>query len=107
MSGATSRRKGARAEVALVNWLRCHGWPDARRFLAGDGRQPGDVDGVPGVATEVKDQAKYDLPGWMRQTEDEAGANLPVLVVKLRGVTDPGEWLAITRVRDMYGDLLQ
>ncbi len=96
--GAAPRRKGARAEVALVRWLRVNGWPDARRYLAGDGRQPGDVDGVPGVCLEVKDQQRHDVAGWLRQTEAEAGPNLPVLVVRPRGVTDPGRWWAVLRV---------
>jgi hypothetical protein len=101
--GATSRRKGATAEVAVVNWLRAHGWPDARRYLAGDGRQPGDVDGVPGLCLEVKNQQRHDIAGWLRQVEDEAGPNLPVLIVKPRGETDPGRWWAVLRVEDLAG----
>lgn len=98
-----SRRKGARAEVALVNWLRSHGWPDARRYLAGDGRQPGDVDGIPGVCVEVKDQARHEINAWLRQVEEEAGPNVPVLVVKPRGETDAGRWWAVLRVEAMAG----
>ncbi len=101
MTGAASRAKGARAEVALVNWLRCHGWPAARRYLAGDGRQPGDVDGVPGVCFEVKNQARHDIAGWLRQVEGQAGPSLPVLVVKPRGETDPGRWWAVLRFEDL------
>ena len=55
MNGRANRARGARAEVAVVNWLRDHGYPDARRYLAGDGRQPGDIDAIPGVSIEVKD----------------------------------------------------
>lgn len=99
--GRYSRSKGARAEVHVVNWLRDHGWPGARRYLSGDGRQPGDIDGVPGVAFEVKDQQRHDLSGWLRQTEREAGPNLPVLVVKARGKADPGQWYAVLRLEDL------
>ncbi len=102
-----SRTKGARAEVAVVKWLRAHGWPDARRYLAGDGRQPGDVDGVPGVCLEVKDQARLCIPEWLRQVEGEAGPNLPFLIVKQRGEVDPGEWWLITRLKalpELLGD---
>jgi predicted amidohydrolase len=101
--GATSRRKGVDAEVDVVNWLRLHGYPDARRYLAGDGRQPGDVDGVPGVCLEVKNCARLELPAWLRQVEAEAGPNLPVVVAKLRGITDPGEWAAVLRLRELVG----
>ncbi len=96
--GAAPRAKGARAEVALVNWLRAHGYPDARRYLSGDGRQPGDIDGLAGVCVEVKDQQRHDVGAWLRQAEAEAGPNLPVLVVKPRGEVDPGRWWAVTRV---------
>lgn len=101
--GAMSRRKGAGAEVDVVNYLREHGYPDARRYLAGDGRQPGDIDGIPGVCLEVKNQARYELAEWMGQTEAEAGANLPVLLVKARGQADPGRWFTIMRFEDFVG----
>ena len=100
---AMQRRKGATAEVAVVNWLRDHGWPDARRYLAGDGRQPGDVDGVPGVAIEVKNQARIELAAWLDQAVAEAGSALPVVVAKRRGVTDPGDWYAVLRFSDLMG----
>lgn len=99
-----SRRKGAGAEVAVVNWLRANGYPDARRYLAGDGRQPGDIDAIPGVALEVKNQKAHDIAGWLRQAEAEAGLDrLPVLVVKPRGVVDPGQWWAVVRLERMVG----
>lgn len=84
-----------------MNWLRSHGWPEARRYLAGDGLQPGDVDGIPGVTLEIKDQQAHDLSGWLRQTEAEARGNLPVLVVKARGQADPGRWYAVLRLEDL------
>lgn len=100
------RRKGAGAEVALVNWLRSRGWRDARRYLAGDGRQPGDIDGVPGVCLEVKNCQRHDIGAWLRQVEAAAGANLPVVVVKPRGIVDPGQWWAVMRV-DQLAALLR
>ncbi len=102
-----SRRKGATAERAVAAHARVNGFPDARRTLAGDGKQPGDIDGIDGVCVEVKNQARYDIPAWLRQVVDEAAAGeLPLLVVKPNGVTDVGLWWAITRLEDML-DLLK
>lgn len=90
--GAANRRRGANAERAVVAWLRANGYPHARRYLAGDGRQPGDVDGVPGVCIEVKDRASSAWPTWRAQVLAEAGPNIPVVVRRTRGVTDVGLW---------------
>ena len=97
-----SRDKGARAEVAAVNWLRAHGYPDARRYLAGDGNQPGDIDAIPAVCLEVKDCATYQPQLWLRQAADEAGGRLPVVWAKLRGETDPGRWMVMLRAEDFF-----
>lgn len=107
--GAMSRRKGVKAEADVAAWLRDHGYPDARRYLSGDGRQPGDIDGVPGVCLEVKNQERYSLAEWLAQAEAEAGPNLPVVVFKARGQVDPGRWFSVLRLEDLVvllgGDL--
>lgn len=90
---AAQRRRGNRAEVAVVNYLRGQGWPDARRYLAGDGRQPGDIDWHPLVCLEVKDVKRSSWPTWCRQAAAEARPGMvPVVVRRMRGVTDVGEW---------------
>ena len=90
---AAQRNRGARAEVAVVNYLRDQGWPDARRYLAGDGRQPGDIDWHPLVCLEVKDVKRSSWPTWCRQAAAEARPGMvPVVVRRTRGVTDVGEW---------------
>lgn len=95
MSGAANRRRGAVAERMVVNWLRDNGWPDARRYLSGDGRQPGDIDGIPGVVIEVKDVAKSAFPSWRLQAVEEAGpSRVPIVVRRTRGVRDVGLWPA-------------
>ena len=102
MNGSGRRAKGARAELAFVKWLREHGWPDARRYLAGDGRQPGDIDALPGVCLEVRHRAECKPGGWMRDAEAEAGAGrLPVVIYHPPGVGDPGEWVAMVRVKEL------
>lgn len=101
MSGAANRARGARAEVAVVNYLRGRGWPDARRYLAGDGRQPGDIDVWPGISIEVKDRKRSAWPTWCEQAVDEAGVGrVPVVVRRTRGVSDVALWEARVRVRD-------
>jgi hypothetical protein len=91
---AANRRRGADAERQVVAFLREHGWPDARRYLAGDGRQPGDVDVWPGWAIEVKDRAGSAWPTWRKQAVMEAGGRAPVVVRRTRGVPDVGLWTA-------------
>jgi hypothetical protein len=95
LTGAANRRRGADAERTVVRYLRENGWPDARRYLAGDGRQPGDIDAIPGVTIEVKDRAASAWPTWERQAETEAGPNRTAIVVRrTRGNPNPAEWLA-------------
>ena len=102
MSGAMSRNKGARAERAVVAYLRANGHEDARRYLAGDGRQPGDVDALIGVSLEVKHHETYAIGAWLAQAIDEAGDRLPVVVMKPKGVRvdDVGSWWAVMRFSD-------
>lgn len=91
--GRTSRARGADAERSVVAYLRANGWPDARRYLAGDGRQPGDLDWHPLVACEVKDRAGSSWPTWCRQAAAEARPGMiPMVVRRTRGVTDVGLW---------------
>lgn len=95
MTGAASRRRGADAERKVVNWLRDNGYPDARRYLAGDGRQPGDIDAIPGVVIEVKDVAASAWPSWCTQAALQAGPDrLAIVVRRTRGLPDVGLWLA-------------
>lgn len=91
--GRTSRKRGAAAEVNVVNWLRQNGWPDARRYLAGDGRQPGDLDWHTLVCCEVKDRADSAWPSWCRQAAHEARPGMvPMVVRRTRGAPDVASW---------------
>lgn len=71
-----------------------------RRFLAGDGLQPGDVDGIDGLCIEVKNAKTQAMPAWLRQAHEEAGDNFAVVVSKPRGVTDPALWHATVTFED-------
>jgi len=91
--GRASRDRGLRAEQRVVTHLRSEGWEDARRYMAGDGRQPGDIDWQPLVCLEVKDRAGSSWPEWCRQVTKEARPGMvPVVVRRTRGVPDVGQW---------------
>jgi hypothetical protein len=96
--GAMSRRKGAGAERAVIAWLRARGRPHVERRIPGMCDDTGDVTGWPSVVVEVKNHATHDLAGWVDQLEAEiveADADTGVVIVKRRGVIDPGRWYAL------------
>ena len=93
MSGATSRRKGNRAEVDVVNLLRSHGYDVETSRSARGGYQSGaDILGDFPMVIEVKNQAKLDLAGWWAQASYQANGALPVVIHKRVGKSDPAEW---------------
>lgn len=93
MSGSTSRRKGSRAEVAVVHALRRAGWEaDTSRNVL-EGRRAGDDIVWDGPASiEVKDHAKLDLAGWLRQAQENAGDDPAVVWHKKRGTARAEGW---------------
>lgn len=93
MSGSTSRRKGSRAEVAVVHALRRAGWEaDTSRNVL-EGRRTGDDIVWDGPASiEVKDHAKMALAGWLRQAQENAGDRPGVVWHKKRGTADAEGW---------------
>lgn len=106
MTGA-AKRKGSKAELDLQKWLVANGYPDAHRSRAGFSRDVGDILGVPGLVIEVKDQKTPRWSDWLEEVDAEklnAGCQDGILVVKRPRMTDPGEWLAIRRVRDEFRD---
>lgn len=91
--GRANRRKGGDTERAVVNYLKANGYPDARRYLAGDGRQPGDIDFHPLVVLEVKGVKSSAWPSWCRQAAAAAGAGqVPVVVRRTHGNPDVAQW---------------
>jgi hypothetical protein len=101
VSGATSRRKGSRAEVAVVHALRQAGWDaDTSRNVL-DGRRTGDDVVWDGPASiEVKDVTKLDLSGWLRQAQENAGGRPAVVWHKKRGKADAAEWYCTLSAKD-------
>ena len=93
MSGSASRRKGSRAEVEVVHALRRAGWTaDTSRNVL-DGRRTGDDVVWDGPASvEVKDVAKMDLSGWLRQAQSQADGRPAVVWHKRRGHAQAEAW---------------
>jgi len=93
MSGSASRRKGNRAEVAVVNYLKAAGYDVETSRNARGGTQKGvDVIGDFPLAVEVKNQTRMDLAGWWQQAVEQAGDGKAVVVHKRVGKSDPGDW---------------
>jgi hypothetical protein len=91
-----SGEKGTAAEVAVVQFLRDHGFPHVeRRRLAGRNDR-GDVAGIPGVVIEVKNQAAMALGEWLDEVIKEAQHPelefLGFVWHKRRGKASPGDW---------------
>jgi len=104
-----SKRKGSKAELDLVKYLKENGWKYADRRLAGNSNDKGDVSGVNGVVFEVKNHARMDLAGWteeliteIRNAQSETGA----VVHKRKGKGNPGDWYATMPV-SLFVELLK
>jgi hypothetical protein len=102
------KRKGSAAELAVAKWLRKLGWVHAERSRAGWTDDRGDIDGMPGVCIEVKNEKRIDIPGYLRELEIEmenAKAWTGTVIVKRRGSSDVGDWYAIMPAK-VWGELM-
>lgn len=103
---ARSRTRGRRSETMVANYLR-QWWPDARRVLAGDGKQHCDVEFHPLVSLEVKALAATTAwPTWCRQAAAQAHpGTVPVVVHRTPGVLDVAAWPIRARLVDWIATL--
>lgn len=104
-----SKRKGSKAELDVVKYLRKEGWKHAERRLAGNSQDRGDVAGVPNVCFEIKDHKAKDLAGWTEELIVEiknAKAETGTVVHKRRGKSNPADWYA-TMPLSIYIELLK
>lgn len=91
-----SRAKGKRGELELAEFLRDHGFPDARRgqqFHGGPG-SPDVISEHPALANthlECKRVEAGNLYVWMDQARRDAGNKVPVVAHKRNGE----DWVAI------------
>jgi Holliday junction resolvase len=92
MSGATSRRKGNKAEQDVARVLREAGY-DAVTSRSAQGFQAGaDILSDFPACIEVKNQARLDLSGWWTQAQLQAQDAPAVVVHKRVGRGDPLDW---------------
>lgn len=107
--GTSAKRKGSSAEREVVRYAQEAGWIYAERRLAGDSNDRGDIAGVNGVCFEVKNHARIDLAGWIKELQTEivnAKATTGAVVHKKKGTTNVGEWY-VTMTVDLWFDLLK
>ena len=105
---SSQKRKGSAAELAVAKWLRKLGWIHAERSRAGWTDDRGDIDGMPGVCIEVKNEKRIDLPGYLRELEVEmanAMAWTGAVIVKRRGSTNVDDWYAVMPAK-VWAELL-
>lgn len=104
-----SKRKGTAGETAVVQALNELGWPHAERRALKGAADRGDIAGLPGVCIEVKNEASYDIPGWLREAAAEKandGADIGVVWFKLKGKTNPREW-CVAMTGQQFAELLR
>jgi hypothetical protein len=93
-----AKQKGTAAETAVVKYLKENGFPYAERRALTGTLDKGDITGCGPIVFEVKNHAKIDLAGWIKELESEtvnAQATTGCVVAKKRGTTDPGNWYAV------------
>ena len=101
---ASARAAGARFERTIADWLAQHLDDRIDRRVKTGAKDRGDIGGVRHrgrrVVLELKDTARLDLAGWVREAHLEAGnddAAIGVVVHKRRGTADPAQqWVAMT-----------
>lgn len=108
-TNASARAAGARFERLVADYLARHVSEFIDRRVKTGARDKGDLAGVRAhgqrVVVEVKDYGGRFLIGpWLREVEtervnDDAVAGL--VVIKRRGVGDPGAQAVVTTVRDL------
>lgn len=102
-----SARRGASFERTVRDYLRSLGFP-AERIPAGMTHDRGDISGIPGWTIEIKSYSNVQRAvsdGLADLEVEQANADTPhgLVVVKRRGVTDPGRQLAVLELWQWAG----
>ena len=103
MSGAASRNKGKRAELAVAKWLRDNGWQAATTRATSGAQRGDDLVTNTGLSWEVKDHGRMELAAWLKQAQGNADGRPAVVIAKRRGKSNPGEWYVIMSGDDLLG----
>ena len=94
-----SKRKGSQYERDVVKWLVSMGYTCAERaYGAGRHDDVGDIDGIDGVVIECKNEKRINIPGYLKELEDEmihADAETGVVLIKKRGTSNISESYAV------------
>lgn len=113
---SAQKQAGTREETRVVDWLKDHGWPRARRIAPGGTSDKGDIEWTTGVIVEVKHRrtttsnaglgqpGHLELEAWMTELDVEilhADARYGWLIVKRSGTTDVGQYWAYIRLGDL------
>lgn len=101
MTGASSRRKGNAAEVAVVNALKARGVDAMTSRNARGGSQGGEdvICDLP-ISIEVKSQARDALASWLDQARAQADDSKGAVVHKRARKADAGEWFVTLQFSD-------
>jgi len=95
-----SRRKGANAELEVIDLLRAAGWTHAHRNFGSGSAGGGDIArGPQGCALEVKRTEAFRLRDAWRQVNEDAipRGDMPVVLHRWNG----GPWLAIVEADEL------
>lgn len=102
---AVPRSKGNRAEREIIDLLRAHGWPGARRNFQSGGQGGGDVLGGPqDFHVEVKHRERCAIWEWIDQAAGECRPTETPAVFFRR---NRSQWYAAIPLEDLLGLLVE
>ena len=108
-SRASARQAGTRFETSIVGYLAANYDDVIERRRQSGSKDRGDVSGFRyagrRIVAELKDYGGRVLIGpWLREVDIERGndsADVGLLIIKRRGVTDPGDQIVAMTLRDL------
>lgn len=108
-SRATAKAAGTRFERSVADWLAAHVDDRIDRRVKTGGKDKGDLAGWRHpdgrrIVAELKDTARLDLSGWVREAETERvndGAAAAVVIHKRRGRGNPADQYVTCTLRDL------
>lgn len=105
---ASARAAGPRFERSIADYLATHVDDRIDRRVKNGSKDRGDLSNwrFAGrrIVAELKDCARLDLAGWIREAQIEKGnddAHVALVVHKRRGVSDPGAQYVTTTLREL------